>query len=452
MVPSLRCNEKTRITALCHNPLNARQFSMRTPRRKQPGINRLNSLVHEAPRRDVYLLIAARTLRMFGAGVMSVVLVLYLVANGITPAGTGFLITAGLVVSSLLTLRITTLADRVGRRRALLLSTCPAILAAVILVGWHSAVALSTAVVVGFLPPASKEVGPFQALEQAALASRATGRSRTKLYAVYNMAGMLAAATGAFAAGGISLVSLAKKAQGSTQYHPIMLMYLAAIVISSVVYLFISPHVEPQHKLSQPRATGRDGLSSSRKTVAVLSSLFAMDAFGGGLVLQSYIAYWFHIRFGASVAVIGSTLFGANLLAGISALAAAAISNRIGLVNTMVFTHVPSNVLLMLVPLMPNLSLAILVLMLRFSISQMDVPTRQAFLMAAVQPEERSAAAGITGVARTAGSAAAPSVAGVLLNAYGPAAIPFLAAGAIKIIYDLLILARFGKVELREHI
>ncbi len=400
-------------------------------------------------KRDVNILFVARTLRMFGAGIMSVVLVLFLVSEGISPAGTGFIITAGLVFSSLLTLRITTLADRVGRRRTLLVSTYPVIVAAIILAEWHSPAAIAVAAIIGFVPPASKEVGPFQALEQAALAGQATGSARTKLFALYNMAGMLAAACGAMAAGGISLVDAGNQPHSTAPYHLIMVVYLASVAASSLTYVFVSSHIEPHHHTVESSKTGRDGLSASRRTVGLLSGLFAMDSFGGGLVIQSYIAYWFHMRFGASIAVVGGMLFGANLLAGFSALAAVAISKRIGLINTMVFTHIPSNILLMLVPFMPNLALAILVLLLRFTISQMDVPTRQAFLMAAVQPEERSAAAGITGVARTAGSAAAPSVAGIILSAYGPAAaIPFVAAGTIKIVYDLLILSRFGKTEL----
>lgn len=408
----------------------------------------LKNTVLNAQRQDVNLLFAARTLRMFGAGIMSVVLVLFLVATGFTPAATGFLITGGLAASALLTLRITTMADRIGRRRALLISLSPAVVSAVVLAVVHNSTAVGCAIVLGFVPPASKEVGPFQALEQAALASHATGTERTRLFALYNMAGMLAAALGALAAGGISLLDHAPRHAVAPGFHPILLVYMATVVLETAAYLFVSPGIEPTQGESHGRsAVGRDGLSSSRNTVMILSVLFAMDSFGGGLVLQSYISYWFHLKYGASIPVVGSILFGANLLAGFSALGAAAIAKRIGLVNTMVFTHIPSNVLLMLIPLMPNLPLAIVVLLLRFSISQMDVPTRQSFLMAAVKPEERSAAAGITGVARTAGAAAAPSLAGMLLAAYGPAAVPFLVAGTIKITYDLLLLGRFGRTQ-----
>jgi predicted MFS family arabinose efflux permease len=173
-----------------------------------------------------------------------------------------------------------------------------------------------------------------------------------------------------------------------------------------------------------------------------LSALFAVDAFAGGFVVQSLVAYWFHVRFGVEPAVLGSIFFGANILAGLSALMAARVAARIGLINTMVFTHIPSNILLMLVPLMPNLPLAIAALLARFSISQMDVPTRQSYTMAVVDPDERSAASGVTTIARSIGAAIAPSLAGALIGASLLAA-PFLLSGGLKIIYDLTLYVSF---------
>jgi predicted MFS family arabinose efflux permease len=185
------------------------------------------------------------------------------------------------------------------------------------------------------------------------------------------------------------------------------------------------------------------GIGSSRGVVLRLCGLFALDAFGGGFVVQSFAAYWFYLRFGVEPATLGGIFFGANVLAGVSALLASRLASRIGLVRTMVFTHLPSNVLLILVPLMPTLRLAILVLLLRFSISQMDVPTRQSYLMAVVAPEERSAAAGTTGVARTTGAAIAPLFAGLLFSQPALIDLPFFIAGALKIAYDLLLYRAF---------
>src|SRR5205823_5979439 len=192
---------------------------------------------------------------------------------------------------------------------------------------------------------------------------------------------------------------------------------------------------------SVPRS--RWGLHRSRGVVLRLSALFAMDSFGGAFVIQSAVAYWFHIRFGASLGELGGIFFGANILAGVSAFAAVALARRIGLVRTMVFTHIPSNVLLILVPLMPDQTWATAVLLLRFSISQMDVPTRQSYTLAVVAPEERSAASGITGVARTTGAALSPLFAGLLFSRPSLMNVPFYIAGLLKIVYDLLLFRAF---------
>jgi predicted MFS family arabinose efflux permease len=185
------------------------------------------------------------------------------------------------------------------------------------------------------------------------------------------------------------------------------------------------------------------GLERARGVVLRLSALFALDSFGGGFVIQSFAAYWFYLRYGVDPKTLGTLFFAANVFAGLSALVASRLAARIGLINTMVVTHLPSNVLLMMIPLMPTLSLAITVLLLRFSISQMDVPTRQSYTMAVVPPEERSAAAGITGVARTTGAALSPLFAGLLFSHPSWINVPFYVAGTLKIAYDLLLFRAF---------
>jgi MFS family permease len=186
------------------------------------------------------------------------------------------------------------------------------------------------------------------------------------------------------------------------------------------------------------------GLHESKRTIFKLSLLFALDAFGGGFVIQSIIAYWFHIRFQLDPAMIGTIFLFANLLAGVSALAAGWLARRIGLINTMIFTHLPSNVLLIFVPLMPDVYWAIGLLLLRFSISQMDVPTRQAYTMAVVRPNERSAAAGVTAVARSVGASISPMLATLLVGSTGMMSMPFFLAGSLKIVYDLLLYRAFA--------
>jgi MFS family permease len=213
------------------------------------------------------------------------------------------------------------------------------------------------------------------------------------------------------------------------------------------LFLLLSPAVEAA--VAVPAAHRVLGLHKSKRVVMKLSGLFALDAFAGGFVIQSMVAYWFHVKFGVDAGILGSIFFGANILAGISALLAARIASRIGLINTMVFTHIPSNVLLCLVPFMPSLNLAIAALLLRFSISQMDVPTRQSYTMAVVAPDERAAASGVTSIARSVGASISPVLSGVFFVYPVMLSAPFLLAGGLKIVYDLLLYWSFKKTDVR---
>jgi MFS family permease len=215
-------------------------------------------------------------------------------------------------------------------------------------------------------------------------------------------------------------------------------------VLLALVFRGLSPRIEI---VPRPGVSGtRFGLTRSTRIVARLAALFALDAFGGGFVIQSVVAYWFHVRFGVEPVTLGGIFFGANVLAGLSSLAAAGLAQRFGLINTMVFTHLPSNVLLILVPFMPTLPWAIAVLLVRFSISQMDVPTRQSYTMAVVAPEERSAASGVTGVARSIGAAVSPLLAASWVGSPAWASLPFVLAGGTKIVYDLLLYRSFVRL------
>src|SRR5439155_981531 len=218
----------------------------------------------------------------------------------------------------------------------------------------------------------------------------------------------------------------------------------------ALIFSRLSPSVEVDRSAAATDgATRRFGLHRSRSIVLKLAGLFMVDSFAGGLVVQSFLAYWFLLRFGVAPVGIGAIFFGTNLFAGFSALAAARVAARIGLVNTMVFTHLPSNALLVLVPLMPSLPLAVIVLIVRSSISQMDVPTRQSYVMAVVDPDERSAASGVTTIARTLASSAGPLVTGLLFSASLLAA-PFLLAGGLKVAYDLALWRSFRTLRLRD--
>ena len=304
---------------------------------------------------------------------------------------------------------------------------------------------LILAATIGVISPTGNEVGPFLAVEQAALSQATPDARRTPTFAWYNLAGYVATAVGALTAGFLSQALLASGFQPVDAYRAVVLGYAVVGAVMAVVFWRIGDGVEaPRRTAVDDGIARRLGLGDrSRGIVTRLSALFALDAFGGGFIPQSLMAYWFHLRFGVEPAILGGIFFGANLLAAVSSLSASRIAARIGLINTMVVTHLPSNVLLLLVPLMPNLALAILVLLLRFSLSQMDVPTRQSYVMAVVEPDERSAAAGVTGIARTTGAALSPALSSPLVANAGLAAIPFFLAGGLKIVYDLLLYRAF---------
>ena len=392
--------------------------------------------------RDGRWLFATRMTRMFAYGLISVVLVLYLAQLGLNEERIGLLLTFTLIGDTVIALWITTVADRVGRRRMLLAGALLMIFAGVLFAATRNFWLLLIAATLGVLSPSGNEVGPFLAIEQAALTQSLPGERRTGTLAWYQLAGSLSTALGALAGGGLAQVLLNSGVSELESYRAVVIGYALLGAILLLAFTGLSSAIEPSSALNSPRSAAF-GLHRSRNTVLKLSALFALDAFGGALIVQSVMAYWFQQRFGVEPGVLGAIFFGANLLAGFSALAAASIAQRIGLINTMVFTHLPSNVLLMLVPLMPTLPLAILVLLIRFSISQMDVPTRQSYTLAVVAPDERSAASGVTGVARTVGASFGPALTGVLLANPALTAAPFLLAGGVKIVYDLALWRSF---------
>ena len=378
---------------------------------------------------------------MFGYGALGVILVLYLAAAGLDPGAIGILLTLTLVGDTVISLVLTTHADRIGRRRTLIVGAFLMAAAGAVFAGSTGFAVLLVAATLGVLSPSGSEVGPFLPIEQASLTEVTPSGRRTSIYAWYNLVGSVATATGALAAG-LAVGALQGAGFPDLDAYRVVLVGYAALALAIVPTVrLVSSAVEvPAADTSIAR---RFGLHRSKGVVGRLSALFALDAFGGGLIVQSLIAFWFHERFGLEAPVLGAIFFGANLLAAVSALAAARIASRIGLINTMVFTHLPSNVLLILVPLMPTVELAILVLLARFSISQMDVPARQSYTMAVVDADERSAAAGVTGIARTLGAAISPLIAAPLFAVPGLASVPFFLAGGLKIVYDLALWRAF---------
>jgi MFS family permease len=397
------------------------------------------------------LLFATRFIRLFAYGSLSVVLVFYLIGVGLSAPQTGMLLTLTLVGDTVVSLYLTTRADRIGRRRMLVVGAGLMAGAGLVFASTRSLWLLVVAGTVGVISPSGQEVGPFLPIEQAALAHVATDRTRTEVFAWYTLTGSLATALGALAGGATTRVLQASAMTPVSSYRRVVILYAVLGVVLTVLFSRLSPAGEAttlgEKKAFRATFAGLSGLNRSRDVVVKLSALFALDSFGGGFVVQSFAAYWFYLRFGVDPATLGAIFFWANIFAGFSALLASRLASRFGLIKTMVATHLPSNILLILVPLMPTLPLAVLVLLVRFSISQMDVPTRQSYIMAVVSPEERSAAAGIAGVARTTGAAMGPLFVGFMFARPALINLPFFIAGALKIAYDLLLYRAFVAVQ-----
>jgi MFS family permease len=407
-------------------------------------VQALRSLSH-----DGRLLFATRIVRLFAYGFLSVVLVLYLIQIGLSEQQIGWLLTWTLAGDAVISLWIASVTDRIGRRQMLLVGAGLMVLAGSAFAFTGNILLLTLAAIIGTISPSGAEVGPFLSIEQAILPQTTSNEHRTQIFAWYNLAGSFATALGALG-GGLGAQLL--QAWGSTpleSYRFIVIGYGLLGLALGVLFTRLSPAAEVKPSATLPDSAAprlHFGLHRSRRVVLRLASLFALDAFAGGLIVQSFMAYWFHVRFGVSTDTLGAIFFGANLLAGVSALVAARLAAKIGLINTMVWTHIPSNILLILVPLMPTLPLAIMVLLIRFSISQMDVPTRQSYTMAVVAPDERSAAAGATTIVRTAAVSLSPVLTGALFGASW-LSLPFFLAGSLKIIYDLALYQNFKAVK-----
>jgi MFS family permease len=386
--------------------------------------------------RDLRLILAVQALRAFAYGFGSVILGTVLGASGLSSLQVGLVFTAMLAGMALSSVVVGLLGDRAGRRRTYVVL--------LVLMGVTGAVFALTrfvpllllAALTGTLSTDPNESGPITSLEQAMMAG-APRDMRSRVFGRYNAVAYLSGAVGALAAGG----SAAFRGTSATTADQRALLVFVPIAIACAA---LGSRLSTAAETAGPEgAKRRAPLDRSRPIVLRLAALFGLDSFAGGFVVQTFLVYWFERRFGASPQAMGITFFAAGLLQAVSSVVAGRLATRLGLLNTMVFTHLPSNVLLIMVPLMPNLPLAIAVLLLRFSLSQMDVPTRQSYVMAVVEPGERSAAAGVTGIARTTGASISPILSAPLVANASLASIPFFLAGGLKVAYDLLLYRAF---------
>jgi MFS family permease len=371
---------------------------------------------------------------------------------GLSKAQIGLLLSLTLMGDVAVSLWMAVNADSFGRKRTLVLSSLLIVFAGSVFIVTNNFTLLLLAAIVGVISPSGNEVGPFLSIEQAALSQIMPDNIRTRIFAWYHLCGFFATAFGSLCAGLMIRFASNAGATSTESYQIIIYLYAGLGVIIGILLTQLSIRIEAPIKKSLNASQKYWGLQDSRSKVFKLAALFALDAFGGGFHLQSILAYWFYVRFQIDSVMLGGIFFGMNILAGFSGLLAARIASRIGLINTMVFTHFPSNVLIILVPLMPNLPWAITILLLRSVISKMDVPTRQSYTMAVVHPEERSAAAGIVNTARTLGASIAPVFALPLLASANFLSYPFFLAGGIKIIYDVLLYAWFKSVKPKEEV
>jgi len=390
---------------------------------------------------DLRRILWVQGIRAFLYGFGTVVLGTALAAGGLSDSQVALIFTVMLAGMALATIGVGVGGDRIGRRRLY-----AALLVGLGLVGTvfaltDSLMVLIIASLTGLMSTDANESGPITSLEQAMI-GQAPGTARVHVFGRYNAVAYLAGAVGALAAGGPAFLRDVWTGAPSDQ------RWLLIMPVGAAVSLVVARGLTSRIEVTAASAPRRP-LDRSRRNVFKLSSLFALDAFAGGFVVTTFIVFWFERKFGASLQLMSLVFFAAGLLQAGSSIAAARVGSRFGLLNTMVFTHLPSNILLLLIPFMPTLGTAIAVLLARFALSQMDVPTRQAYIAAMVDPEERTAAAAFTNTSRYVARPFGPAVGAVLMNnvAFGA---PFVVAGAVKCVYDLLLWRRFEKVPIPE--
>lgn len=406
------------------------QFSMRPAGQKRDAVQRF---------RPTTWLFSARALRDFGDGFASVLLPVYLTALGFTPLQVGVIATAALLGSALLTLGVGLAGAKYDHRQMLLGAAGLMIATGVAFALVHDYAVLLIIAFAGTLNPSSGSVSVFVPLEHAVLAHEATDRERTRTFARYSLVGALAAATGALAAAMPDLVT----PLGLDQLTGIKMMFVVYALLGLVGGLCYA-RIPPQPAVEDAPAAA--ALGPSRHIVYRLAALFSLDAFAGGFVVQSLLALWLFERFDMSLTAASLFFFWAGVLSAFSFPVAAWLSRHIGLINTMVFTHIPSSIALILAAFAPSLPVVLALLLLRAALSQMDVPTRSSYVMAVVTPSERAAAASFTAVPRSLAAAASPALAGALFGA-SLQAWPLVICGGLKIAYDLLLLAQFRHVK-----
>ncbi|HEY7695126.1 MAG TPA: MFS transporter [Nitrososphaeraceae archaeon] len=400
--------------------------------------------------RDGKLLLSARILRTFGYGFLSVVIAIYLRFLGFDDIQIGLLLGSTLVNSVIFTIFASFYADRIGRRNVLVIYASLMCISGLIFIFTDNYLLLVLAAFIGTINVTGSETGAFLTIEQAILPQTIRDKKKMNtIFALYNMVGTFAMSAGIILSGLPSLLQEQYFGMSHVESFKILFMLYSILGLAvTIIYFMISKEIEIRPNVNK---SVRQTLSPrSKKIVGMLSALFAVDSFAGGFVIQSVVSLWFFTRFGADLIILSYIFSAAGVLTALSYLAAAKIADRIGLVNTMVFTHIPSNVLLIFVAFAPTLQLAIIIYLIRMGLSQMDVPTRQSYIVSVVNEDERTAAAGLTNVSRNIAQAVSPSVIGYIFQSFLALSGPFVLGGVIKIIYDLALYFNFRNIKSRD--
>ena len=397
--------------------------------------------------RDGKLLLAARIMRTFGYGFLSVIIAIYLRLLGFDNIQIGLLLGSALVNSVIFTLFASFYADRIGRRRLLIIYASLMSVSGLIFTITDNYFLLILAAFIGTMNVTGSETGAFLTIEQATLPQTIRNKQMMNTaFALYNMVGTFSMSVGILLSGLPSL--LQEQIYGLSQIESIkglFILYTLLGLFVIIIYIMLSRDIEVKQ---EAKRTIKQTLSPrSKQIVAKLSTLFAVDSFAGGFVIQSVMSLWFFTRFGADLAALSYIFSAANVITALSYIAAAKIADRIGLVNTMVFTHLPSNILLILVAFAPSLQLAVILYLIRMTMSQMDVPTRQSYIVAIVSEDERTAASGLTNVSSNIAQTISPSLFGYIFQSSLSLAAPFVLGGVIKIIYDLALYLNFRNIK-----
>jgi len=399
---------------------------------------------------DGKIILAARVTRTFAYGFLSIVLAIYLKLIGFDDILIGLVLAATLVNSVIFTLLASFYADRLGRRKMLIIYAALMSISGSIFLATDNYLALVAAALIGTINVTGSETGAFLSIEQALLPQTVNdARKRNTVFALYNMTGTFAMSAGILLSG---LPAILQQQFGLSQIEAIKSLFILYSILGIIVlaiYFMLSKKIElATGEITKPLTQVLS--PKTKKIVGKLSGLFAVDSFAGGFVIQSIVSFWFFTKFGVDLTTLSYIFSVAGVLTAFSFLAAARIADRIGLINTMVFTHIPSNILLILVGFAPTLPLAIAFYLGRMALSQMDVPTRQSYIVSVVKEEERTASAGITNISRNTAQAVSPSLTGYILQALPLLSAPFVLGGMLKIVYDIALYVNFRNIKSSE--